>query len=423
MASESVERLLGRIDRPLAPSPEFAAALREQLLAELSSDSVRPGGRGDDAVAPVFPRAGISPPMSTAPAAPWGGRFVAQLATAALVLLALAAVLVAIRAGQPEQQEQFVPAIASPPATPDVVIDDAMPVTLVWETTGGPDRPIDAIAGLGVDPDGNLWVADGLNDRFQIFSPDGTFRETWGVSGSGEGQLNLKRPFGAIFSGYGDVAFDAEGNIYIADAGNFRVQKFGPDRRFLLAWGEEGTGDGQFQTPLYLAVGVNGDVFVRDLGRRDVQRFDADGHFLNTIGEPESTDGLCHEPGGLAIDGNGNVAVADCNNSKIRTYTPAGDLLDEWGTYGWAEGQLGFPRDLAIDAGGRLWIVDEGRNSIQVFDKEHHFLTEFGRTGAKPASGFSAVWSIALDDRGQVYVIDTLENRVSAFHIEPPLSP
>jgi DNA-binding beta-propeller fold protein YncE len=125
----------------------------------------------------------------------------------------------------------------------------------------------------------------------------------------------------------------------------------------------------------------------------------------------------------VAIDGNGNVAVADCNNSKIRTYTPAGDLLDEWGTYGWAEGQLGFPRDLAIDAGGRLWIVDEGRNSIQVFDKEHHFLTEFGRTGAKPASGFSAVWSIALDDRGQVYVIDTLENRVSVFHIEPPLSP
>ena len=127
--------------------------------------------------------------------------------------------------------------------------------------------------------------------------------------------------------------------------------------------------------------------------------------------------------GGLAIDGDGNVAVADCSNSKIRTFTPAGELLDEWGTYGWAEGQLGFPRDLAIDAAGRLWIVDEGRNSIQVFDRDHNFLTEFGRTGAKPASGFSAVWSIALDDRGQVYVIDALENRVSAFRIEPPLSP
>ena len=75
---------------------------------------------------------------------------------------------------------------------------------------------------------------------------------------------------------------------------------------------------------------------------------------------------------------------------------------------------------IAFDpAGGRLWITDNGRNSIKVFDRDRHLLAEFGRTGANPATGFSRVTSIAVDDKGQVYVSDRDQGRVFAFRILP----
>src|SRR5688500_14654777 len=112
-----------------------------------------------------------------------------QLATAALVLLTLAAGYVAL----------------------------------------GPLRP-----GTGGRPPGNLWVADGNHDRFQILAPDGTHLETWGTQGSGKGQFEFTAPESGFGVGYGDVAFDGAGNLYVVDTGNHRVQKFAPDRAFLL---------------------------------------------------------------------------------------------------------------------------------------------------------------------------------------------
>jgi DNA-binding beta-propeller fold protein YncE len=134
---------------------------------------------------------------------------------------------------------------------------------LLWESTGGPE-PVKRPYGIGIAPDGNIWVSDAYRDRFQILAPDGTFIETWGGSGDGEGEFEFFSQRSALGSPYGDVAFDAAGGIYVLDTGNHRVQKFGPDRTFLLAWGTEGTEDGQFLAPGGIAVGPDGVVYVSD---------------------------------------------------------------------------------------------------------------------------------------------------------------
>src|SRR5215203_6144291 len=62
-------------------------------------------------------------------------------------------------------------------------------LTFLWQSTGGPD-PLVQPYGVGVDLDGNVWVADEL-DRFQVIAPDGTYRETWGTPGTGAGEFTF----------------------------------------------------------------------------------------------------------------------------------------------------------------------------------------------------------------------------------------
>ena len=73
----------------------------------------------------------------------------------------------------------------------------AGPVEFLWETRGDPDSPLGNPSHLAVAPDGTIWVADGDNNRFQIFAPDGSLLEVWGTSGSGEGEFDFTTSAGA----------------------------------------------------------------------------------------------------------------------------------------------------------------------------------------------------------------------------------
>jgi hypothetical protein len=67
----------------------------------------------------------------------------------------------------------------------------ALVVDQTWETTGDPASPLDGPFGMAFAPDGSLWVADSDHNRFQLFAADGTYLETWGGPGTGEGQFNF----------------------------------------------------------------------------------------------------------------------------------------------------------------------------------------------------------------------------------------
>jgi DNA-binding beta-propeller fold protein YncE len=81
------------------------------------------------------------------------------------------------------------------------------------------------------------------------------------------------------------VAADKDGNIYVVDTGNNRIQKFTRDGTFLAQWGTLGGGDGQFYNPYGIAVDGSGYVYVTDNSNHRVQKFTSSGAFVTISGE------------------------------------------------------------------------------------------------------------------------------------------
>ena len=252
----------------------------------------------------------------------------------------------------------------------------AGPVEFLWETRGDPASPLGNPAHLAIAPDGTIWVADGDNNRFQIFAPDGSLLEVWGTPGSGEGEFD----FTTIgWGGYdqGAIAFAPDGAFYVADPGNHRIQKFGPDRGFLTAWGSEGREPGQFNTPIDLVVDGQGRVYVvdsyrnvapADPGTGAVQVFDADGRFLAEWGERGAEPGQLDDPFGIGLDPDGTLLVAEFDNNRVQRFTPEGEVLDGWGGYGIADGEFVWAMDAAVDAAGarvRDRLLEQSRAGLR----------------------------------------------------------
>jgi DNA-binding beta-propeller fold protein YncE len=352
-------------------------------------------------------------------------RVVSYLATAALLLLTLAAGYLAVgpdRGDMGDDSSIRLAAVSTPVA--DSTPAPGAPVAFVWQTTGGPNRPLSEpgrLSGAGllaIDPQGNLWVTDAQAHQFQVFTPDGTFLEAWGTPGSGDGELNL------IASGYsyGGAAFDADGNLYVADTGNHRIQKFGPHRSFITAWGSQGADDGQFLRPLSVAVDDRGRVFVSDDLRSDVQVFDRDGAYLATWGGKDAGAGRLNGPSGITFDAVGNVWIADFNSNRVLQFSPEGEFLTAWGEYGSDEGELFEPQALAVDDHGRVYVTEFGNYRVQVFDGEGQVLATWGESGNGEGQ-FDGVYGIVLDGAGHVYVSELIGKRVQKFRLLPPLAP
>jgi DNA-binding beta-propeller fold protein YncE len=289
----------------------------------------------------------------------------------------------------------------------------AAPVAFVWQTGGSPQLDFDDPFQFAIDPQGNLWVADGQHSRFQIFASDGTFREIWGTPGNDEGEFDF------TFSDYdptGAAAFDASGALYVADPGNLRVQKFDAERHFVAAWGSLGAGDGEFLHPYDIAVDAAGHVYVIDDVRDDVQVFTGDGHFLRTIARHGNGEGALNDTGGLAVARDGTVWVADFGNNRIQAFAPDGAFLRIIGSPGAGEGEFITPVDVAVDAQGQIYVVDTGNYRVQVFAADGRYLAQFGGYGTEE-NEFALPAGIALDGAGHAYVSDPGLDRVKAFRL------
>ena len=143
-----------------------------------------------------------------------------------------------------------------------------------------------------VDKDDNIWVADKGSDMVIKFNPEGRVAMVFGrkQEASDEGTEPLKHPkpplppVDGMFRQVTDMAWDAAGNTYISDGYiNSRIAKVDKDGNWLKSWGEPGNEPGQFNTPHSIAVDAEGNVYVADRGNRRIQVFDGDGKFLRQI--------------------------------------------------------------------------------------------------------------------------------------------
>lgn len=126
--------------------------------------------------------------------------------------------------------------------------------------------------GVAVDKEGNLYVADTLNDRIEVFDADGGFIRAWGKNGDGPGYF--ARPKG--------VAIDTDGHIWVADGMQDRVQVFTPEGQLLISMGGHGLLPGQYQGLVNIASDNRRNrIYTSEIypGRVQEYRYVSDGEF------------------------------------------------------------------------------------------------------------------------------------------------
>ena len=204
-----------------------------------------------------------------------------------------------------------------------------------------------------VDPRDNIWAVDQMTNMVIKFDSQGRVvmllgRKAENVNvpargaargGTGAGQQT------DLFDQPTDVAWDAAGNIFVADGlGNARVAKFDKDGKFLKSWGKRGTAPGEFANVRSIAVDAQGNVYAADGGNRRVQVFDNEGTFKTAFTNVGNAQALCLTKGANPvlyvsnsnppddIDRDGEIYKLRLDGTVIGKFGRAGKLPKEFGT-------------------------------------------------------------------------------------------
>ena len=164
-----------------------------------------------------------------------------------------------------------------------------------------------------------------------------------------------------------------DGNIYVTDPWNFRVQVFTSSGTFLRKWGHLRTPGGSCNTPGAIAAGLRG--------------------------------GSLNTPAGIAIEPTGNVLVVTAGWMStfgafaVHRFTAAGEFLQRWGTDGFGPGQFDSPAGVAVDRAGNVYVADSSNNRVQKFSSTGGFIRQWGSMGDGLLRGPT---DVALDPQGNV---------------------
>ncbi len=307
-------------------------------------------------------------------------------------------------------------------------------VGVFGEGAGGIDGP----RGVAVAADGTSYVVDSRNFRIDVFSPDGAFVRAFGkdVSPSGSDvctsatgcQIGLdEESAGAMDDPHG-VAIGPEGNIFVGDRSNNRIDVFSPDGAFLRAFGKNvnpGGGDvctavcqngdglavaGDMSEPRGIAADSSGAIYVADYGNQRIDVFSTGGAFIRAFGK-----------GVNAGAGDPDVCTTACKS----------------GVAGGAAGEMRLILDVAAGPGNQIVVANSANNRIDIFSSGGTFIRGFGNgvnpgggnvcttatgcqevpngAGAGALSNPSGVLSSAA---GNIYVSEFPNDRVSEFTVD-----
>ena len=244
-----------------------------------------------------------------------------------------------------------------------------------------------------------------------------------GRFGTGNGEFD--RPSG--------IAVDSDGNVYVADSGNHRIQKFTGTGQFLHGWGLLGDGEGQFNRPTHIAADSNNDVYVTEQGGFShsfppppprIQKFTRNGDFIKQWGSLGTDDGQFGETRSITVDSHNNILLVDSGNFRIQKFTSDGEFITKWGRYQPGDGRhwhLGSPIDIAVDSNDDNYVTDAHLASVQgpnqlvkKFDGARSFIRQWGSRGIGDGE-FDTPHGIATFSGNSLLVVDSSNDRIQEF--------
>jgi DNA-binding beta-propeller fold protein YncE len=237
-------------------------------------------------------------------------------------------------------------------------------------------------------PDGRIYVVEGRAARVSIFNQDGTLAGSFGTPGAGDGQFN--EPWG--------IAVAPNGDVYVADTWNHRVQRFDSNGTFLGKWGRLGdakgsttTDPGVFWGPRSVAISPQGEVYVSDTGNKRIQVFTPDGTFVRMFGGDGSDPGQFHEDVGITFDSQGNLWVADAWNRRVQELDPSGKPLAQFPvSSGWESQSITNKPYIAVNGQGQIVVTMPDQGKTAIFSREGQLISQTQLPGAGTPVGVAA---------------------------------
>jgi tripartite motif-containing protein 71 len=326
-------------------------------------------------------------------------------------------------------------------------------------STGVLGGEMDNPQGIATDAAGNVYVMDANNRRVHKFDASGNWERTWGkdvdmtTAGTGfeictatSGDTCQRGSTGGLGGEMNEpegLAI-AAGNVYVADYGNRRIQKFDASGTWQLAWGKDvdmttaGTGfeictaasgdtcqrgstgglGGEMNGPSLVGTDSAGNVYVTDYENYRLQKFDASGNWDRTWGK--------------------DVDMTTAGTGFEICTAASGDTC-QGGTAGSLGGEIDGPEGVATDAAGNVYVAEDGNQRIQKFDSSGNWLRAWGKNvngggvfGVCTVAGSCLAGApgglagemnnpegIAADAAGNVYVADFSNNRIQKFAADP----
>ena len=275
-----------------------------------------------------------------------------------------------------------------------------------------------ALSTLAIAPDGTIWVPVNGKGVIQIYRTDGTLLDTWGSQGKGPGQFNFLAPYAHPFlvshPRSAGIAWDAEGNIYVVDNLNKRVQKFDKNRTFLFAFDETNPRTGDPSSPIDIAVGADGTIFVIDGQGPSVQAFDSNGQYLGEVTSPDPGENQVLSPSSITVDTQGNLWIPDCGLNRVLELDRERKVIATFGEFGTGPGQFSCPMAVAVDSMDHIFVADFNNHRVQLLTSDGEWLAEWNTIGNAPMEW---PYALAIDSGGGIVVIDKAQNRISRFEL------
>jgi uncharacterized protein (TIGR03663 family) len=292
----------------------------------------------------------------------------------------------------------------------------------------GPRGNFNAPHDMALDADGFLYVADSNNHRIVKFSPEGEVVDTWdstwwqgvqwkpGCLDANDQPLALAD--GEFCEPWG-ITVGPDNKVYVADTWNHRIQVFTTAGEFLGQFGIFGqsgssvsSAPSQFYGPRDIVVSEQGDIYVSDTGNKRVQIFNPDFSHRSSFGGPGIIEGRLEEPVGLTLGPDNLIYVADTWNNRIQVFTPEGVFQREWPIVAWESESIVNKPYLATDSAGRVYVSDPEGARVLVFDAVGTPLAVLGGLGS---SLFQLPTGVVLDSQDHLWISDATNQRLLRF--------